>query len=194
MNKRVISADCLASVYSKIPHSLATSVEAPLPRNVPPLCISCQICNVYFKKISIPPPPLPRGEQRKFRGEGGSKFSRGGGVQISKGVGDGHLNRPLKFSGAPSKIDDQAISYFTIYWCCKAKIVVFIDDLLFAVHCTFFTACMIAYVVHDCRQVMNKLPLVIYLLLCYTIIVNYFSPTWIYLHSWKLEILTQLRE
>ena len=62
-------------------------------------------------------------------------------------MGGGLLNRPLKFSGAPSKIDDQAISYFTINnWCCKAKIIVFIDDLLFAVRCTFFTARMIVYV------------------------------------------------
>ena len=37
------------------------------------------------------------------------------------------------FLGAPSKIDEQAISYFTVNPCFKAKIIVFIDDLLFAV-------------------------------------------------------------
>ena len=36
------------------------------------------------------------------------------------------------FPGAPSKIDAQAFSYFTLNRCFKAK-VVFIDDLLFAV-------------------------------------------------------------
>ena len=37
------------------------------------------------------------------------------------------------FPGALSKIDDQAISNFTVNRCCKAKIIVFIADLLFAV-------------------------------------------------------------
>ena len=37
------------------------------------------------------------------------------------------------FPGAPSKIDEQAISYFTVKRCFKAKIIVFTHDLLFAV-------------------------------------------------------------
>ena len=37
------------------------------------------------------------------------------------------------FPGAPSKIDVQAISYLTVNRFFKAKIIVFIDDLLFAV-------------------------------------------------------------
>ena len=139
MNKRVISADCLASVYSKIPHSFATCVEALLPRNVPPPSIyptRYSLCN--SRKYPYPPPP-PHGGQRKFRGEGGSKFPRGWGAAS-------RIGSSSCFPGAPSKIDDQAISYFTINQCCKAKIIVFIDDLLLAVRCTFFTACMIVYV------------------------------------------------
>ena len=37
------------------------------------------------------------------------------------------------FPGAPSKINEQAISYFTVNRYFKAKIIVFIDDLLFVV-------------------------------------------------------------
>ena len=37
------------------------------------------------------------------------------------------------FSGPLSKTDEQAISYFTVSRCFKAKIIVFVDDLLFAV-------------------------------------------------------------
>ena len=32
--------------------------------------------------------------------------------------------------GAPSKINKQAISYFTVNWCFKATTIVFIDDRL----------------------------------------------------------------
>ena len=38
------------------------------------------------------------------------------------------LSSSLFFPGAPTKIDEQAIGYFTVNWCFKAKIV-FIDDL-----------------------------------------------------------------
>ena len=60
-----------------------------------------------------------------------TEIQRGGGVQISEGVGGGLLNRPLKFLTEGLRV---------------AKIIVFIDDLLFAVRCTFFIACMIVYV------------------------------------------------
>ena len=60
-------------------------------------------------------------------------------------MGGGGGGWPLKvfFPGAPSKIGEllktnscsveQAISYFTVNWCFKAKIIVFINDLLFVV-------------------------------------------------------------
>ena len=35
--------------------------------------------------------------------------------------------------GAPSKIDEQDISYYTVNLCFKAKSIVFIDNLLIAV-------------------------------------------------------------
>ena len=35
--------------------------------------------------------------------------------------------------GSPSKIDEQAISYYTVNLCFKAKSIVFIDNLLIAV-------------------------------------------------------------
>jgi len=119
VNKGVISADCLASVYSKIPHSFATSVEAPLPRNVPPppLHIPSDMHCVVQDNIHTP--------------RRATEIQRGGGVQISEGVGGGLLNRPLKFLTEGLRV---------------AKIIVFIDDLLFAVRCTFFIACMIVYV------------------------------------------------
>ena len=53
-------------------------------------------------------------------------ISRGGG-------GGGRDGLSSLFPGAPSKIDVQAISYLTVNRCFKAKIIVFIDDLLFAV-------------------------------------------------------------
>ena len=54
----------------------------------------------------------------------------GGGRSKRRGGGGGFLNL---FPGTPSKIDEQAISNFTFDRCFKAKIIVFIDDLLFAV-------------------------------------------------------------
>ena len=69
------------------------------------------------RKYPYPPPPAPtHGGQRKFRGKGGG----GGGSESF-------------FRGAPSKIDEQTNSYFTVNRCSKAKINVFIDDLLLAV-------------------------------------------------------------
>ena len=44
---------------------------------------------------------------------------------ISKGGGGGGLSS-LFFSRAPSKIDEQAISYFTVNQCFKSKIIVLI--------------------------------------------------------------------
>ena len=68
----------------------------------------------------------------------GNGNSEGRGVQkkaicegLSGGCYDGllSLSSSLFFPGAPTKIDEQAISYFTVNWCFKAKIIVFIDDL-----------------------------------------------------------------
>ena len=50
---------------------------------------------------------------------------------ISEGVGG--LASQVFFPGAPSKIDGQAISFFTASRCFKAKLIVSIHDLLFAV-------------------------------------------------------------
>ena len=86
VNKLVISADCLASVYSKIPHSFAASVEATAKKRTPPASVypvKYALCS--SRKYPYPP---PNGGQRKFRGEGGPNF---------QGVGSGLLNRPLKF-------------------------------------------------------------------------------------------------
>ena len=59
-------------------------------------------------------------------------------------------------------IDLKAISYFTVNRCFKAKIIVVIDDLLFAVGWV-----LLSRVALDCRRHMNKLP-VFYMLLSYT--------------------------
>ena len=137
MNKRVISADCLASVYSKNPSQFCHMCRgSAAKKRTLPLYILTDMHCVIQENIHTPP---PHGGQWKFRGEGGSKFLRGWGAASRIGPSS-------CFPGASSKIDDQAISYFTINQCCKAKIIVFIDDLLFAVRCTFFTACMIVYV------------------------------------------------
>ena len=72
-----------------------------------------------FQEISVSPPSPPaptHGGQRKFRG---------------KGEGEG--GSESFFRGAPSKIDEQTNSYFTVNRCSKAKINVFIDDLSLAV-------------------------------------------------------------
>ena len=61
-----------------------------------------------------------RGGQRKLRGEGagpnGDNFRWGGGGELAS-----------LFSGAPCKIDEQAIGSFTYNRWFKAKIIVFID-------------------------------------------------------------------
>ena len=49
----------------------------------------------------------------------------------TSGGGRGGLS--ILFPGAPSKIDVQAITYLTVNRCFKAKTIVFIDELLFAV-------------------------------------------------------------
>ena len=72
-----------------------------------------------FQKISIPPPPPPPPKKRRKK-----KIKR-------KGGGGG--GSESFFRGAPSKIDEQTNSYFTVNRCSKAKINVFIDDLLLAV-------------------------------------------------------------
>ena len=51
-------------------------------------------------------------------------------MAISRGV---RVAPRVFFSGTPSKIDEQAISYFAVNRCFKAKGFVFIGDLLFAV-------------------------------------------------------------
>ena len=57
--------------------------------------------------------------------EGNAKSEAGGG-------GEG-LPLELFSGGAPSKINKQAISYFTVNWCFKATTIVFIDDHLLPV-------------------------------------------------------------
>ena len=54
-----------------------------------------------------------------------------------EGGGGGGLSS--LFSGTPSKTDEQAISYFTVNRCFKAKIIVFNDDRLFAVDRVLFS-------------------------------------------------------
>ena len=60
----------------------------------------------------------------------GNGNSEGSGAQkeaISKGVGGGGFTSQFFFfSRAPSKIDEQAISYFTVNQCFKSKIIVLI--------------------------------------------------------------------
>ena len=71
-----------------------------------------------FQKISVsPPPPLQHTEDN----------------ENSEGRGGGEGGSESFFRGAPSKIDEQTNSYFTVNRCSKAKINVFIDDLLLAV-------------------------------------------------------------
>ena len=85
-----------------------------------------------FRKYPYRPPPPTHGGQRKFRG-------RGGRVQketIFEGWGWGGLSNFFfegGGGGAPSKIDEQTNSYFTVNRCSKAKINVFIDDLFLVV-------------------------------------------------------------
>jgi len=74
---------------------------------------------------------IPHGGQQKFRGEASPK---GGNF---RGIG----GWPVEdfFPGPLSKTDEQAISYFTVNRCFKAKIIVFVDDLLFAVDRVLFS-------------------------------------------------------
>ena len=68
------------------------------------------------RKYPYPPPP-PQHTEGNENSEG-----RGGGEGVR-----------VFFGGAPSKIDEQTNSYFSVNRCSKAKINVFIDDLLLAV-------------------------------------------------------------
>ena len=68
-----------------------------------------------FQKISVPPPLQHTEGNENSEGRGGE----GGSESF--------------FRGAPSKIDEQTNSYFTVNRCSKAKINVFIDDLSLAV-------------------------------------------------------------
>ena len=75
------------------------------------------ISGIMWSSRKYPYPPLSNTRratkiQREGGGEGGSESF---------------------FRGAPSKIDEQTNSYFTVNRCSKAKINVFIDDLLLAV-------------------------------------------------------------
>ena len=53
-------------------------------------------------------------------------------LQRERGGGGGSKGDNFR-GGVPSKIDLQAIIYFTVNRCFKAKIIVVIDDLLFSV-------------------------------------------------------------
>ena len=86
---------------------------------------------MLFQKISIRqphPPPTPGKGNSERRGLQKEAISEG--VEVASGV----------FSlGAPSKIDEQAISYYTVNLCFKAKSIVFIDNLLIAVSWRLFS-------------------------------------------------------
>lgn len=74
---------------------------------------------VVPENINTPAPGKGNSERRGVQKEAISE-----GVEVASRV----------FSlGAPSKIDGQAISYYTVNLCFKAKSIVFIDTLLFAV-------------------------------------------------------------
>lgn len=77
------------------------------------------------RKYPYPPSPGRRATEKQRGGGGGvQKEAISEGVEVASGV----------FSlGAPSKIDQQAISYYTVNLCFKAKSIVFIDNLLIAV-------------------------------------------------------------
>ena len=65
-----------------------------------------------------------------------TEIQRGGGGGSPKGGnfrGIGGWPLEVFFPGPLSKTEEQAISYFTVSRCFKAKIIVFVDDLLFAV-------------------------------------------------------------
>ena len=53
------------------------------------------------------------------------------------------------FSGAPSKIDEQAMSCFTVNWCFKQvskQKILFSSTIFYLRSAEFFTACTIVYV------------------------------------------------
>ena len=82
------------------------------------------ICS--YRKYPYP----PRRETEIQRGAGPKRrqFPRGwGGGEL------GWLTSRVFFPGAPSKIDEQTISYCTVNRCFKSKIV-FMDNLLFAIN------------------------------------------------------------
>ena len=78
-------------------------------------------------------PYLPPGTEGNGNSEGrGWGFKKG---QFRRGWG---VASRVFFPGAPSKIDEQATSYFTVNRCFKAEIIIFTDDLVGWV--LFFTA------------------------------------------------------
>ena len=78
----------------------------------------------YLYPLSLPPPPPFTEDNGNSEGRGSKRrqFPRGWGMASR-----------VFFPGVPSKFDEQAISYFTVFRCFKAKIIVFFNDLLFAV-------------------------------------------------------------
>ena len=76
------------------------------------------------RKYPYPPPPSPAEANRNFEGRGFQKEAISDLWWVASRV---------FFPGALSKINEQAISYFTVNRYFKAKIIVFIDDLLFVV-------------------------------------------------------------
>ena len=73
-----------------------------------------------FQKVSVTSTPHPPSQHTE-------------GNENSEGRGGGGGGSESFWGGAPSKIDDQTNSYFSVNRCSKAKINVFIDDLSLAV-------------------------------------------------------------
>ena len=80
--------------------------------------------NIHTPTAPLPPLPPPTPGKGNSERRGVQKEAISEGVEVASGV----------FSlGTPSKIDEQAISYYTVNLCFKAKSIVFIDNLLIAV-------------------------------------------------------------
>ena len=93
------------------------------------------------RKYPSPPPPSRRVT--------GNSEGRGGGQKEAISEGVGVASSVFFFSGAPSKIDEQAMSCFTVNWCFKQvskQKILFSSTIFYLRSAEFFTACTIVYV------------------------------------------------